>query len=149
MSTKELFERWTCVRAGLYEALDQLTDEQLDYIPREGMWSLGAATLYIAHAEEAWFHHWMTGKTEGPPEYSSQDYPTVESIKSLLVEVHARTEAYLETLEVVDLDETFETVWGRKGTIRWVFWHVLEHEIHHRGEIYLMLGLLGMEAPDV
>jgi len=23
------------------------------------------------------------------------------------------------------------------------------HEIHHRGEIFLMLGLMGMEAPDV
>jgi uncharacterized damage-inducible protein DinB len=24
-----------------------------------------------------------------------------------------------------------------------------EIEVHHRGEIYLMLGLMGMEAPDV
>jgi uncharacterized damage-inducible protein DinB len=26
---------------------------------------------------------------------------------------------------------------------------VLEHEIHHRGEIYLMLGLLGLGASDI
>jgi uncharacterized damage-inducible protein DinB len=26
---------------------------------------------------------------------------------------------------------------------------VQQHEIHHRGEIYLMLGLMGMQAPDV
>jgi len=26
---------------------------------------------------------------------------------------------------------------------------VLEHEIHHRGEIFLMLGLMDMEAPDI
>jgi uncharacterized damage-inducible protein DinB len=26
---------------------------------------------------------------------------------------------------------------------------VQQHEVHHRGEIYLMLGLMGMEAPDV
>jgi len=38
---------------------------------------------------------------------------------------------------------------GAKVPLGWVAWHVLEHEIHHRGEIYLMLGLLGMEAPDV
>jgi len=30
-----------------------------------------------------------------------------------------------------------------------VVWHVLEHEIHQRGEIYLMLSLQGIEAPDV
>ena len=149
MSARDLFEHWTSVRAGLYEALDQLTDEQLDFVPREGMWSLGIVAGHIAHAEEAWFRHWMTGMTEGPPEYTLQDYPTVESIKALLAKVHDRTDAYLETLDVVDLEETFETVWGQKGSIRWVVWHVLEHEIHHRGEIYLKMGLLGMEAPDV
>jgi hypothetical protein len=37
---------------------------------------------------------------------------------------------------------------GRSG--QGVFVHcVQEHEISHRGEIYLMLGLMGMEAPDV
>ena len=149
MSAKDLFQHWTSVRAGLYGAMDQLTDEQLDFVPREGMWSLGTVARHIAHAEEAWFRHWMTGMREGPPEYTSQDYPTVESIKALLAEVHARTDAYLETLDVVDLEETFETVWGQKGSIRWVVWHVLDHEIHHRGEIYLMMGLLGIEAPDV
>jgi uncharacterized damage-inducible protein DinB len=39
--------------------------------------------------------------------------------------------------------------WGAQVSMGWAVWHVLEHEIHHRGEIYLMLGLLGMEAPDV
>ena len=149
MSAKDLFQHWTSVRAGLYGALDQLTNEQLDFVPREGMWSLGTVARHIAHAEEAWFRHWMTGMREGPLEYTSQDYPTVKSIKALLAEVHARTDAYLETLDVVDLEETFETVWGQKGSIRWVVWHVLGHEIHHRGEIYLMMGLLGIEAPDV
>mgnify|MGYP001046616747 CR=1 FL=1 len=33
---------------------------------------------------------------------------------------------------------------------RGVFVHcVQQYEVHHRGEIYLMLGLMGMEAPDV
>ena len=37
---------------------------------------------------------------------------------------------------------------GRTG--QGIFVHcVQEHEVHHRGEIYLMLGLMGMEAPDV
>jgi uncharacterized damage-inducible protein DinB len=48
-----------------------------------------------------------------------------------------------------DLDSGFEAPWGAEVTLRWVIWHVLEHEIHHRGEIYLMLGMMGLEAPDV
>ena len=41
------------------------------------------------------------------------------------------------------------TFWGAELTVRWIIWHVLEHEISHRGEIYLMLGMMGMEVPDV
>jgi uncharacterized damage-inducible protein DinB len=149
MNAKELFGHWETVRQGLVQALSTLTDEQLDFAPREGMWSLSAVARHIAHAEEAWFRHWMVGKHEGPPQYTAEDYPTVESIKGLLAEVHARTEAYLETLDSADLDQPFETFWGQKGPISWVIWHVLEHEIHHRGEIYLMMGLVGMTASAV
>jgi len=39
--------------------------------------------------------------------------------------------------------------WGAQVSLGWIVWHVLEHEIHHRGEVFLMLGLLGIEAPDV
>jgi uncharacterized damage-inducible protein DinB len=38
---------------------------------------------------------------------------------------------------------------GAQTIIGWVLWHVLVHEIHHRGEIFLMPGLMGIEAPDV
>jgi uncharacterized damage-inducible protein DinB len=149
MNAREQFGHWAIVRQGLMQALGTLTDEQLDYAPREGMRSLGAVARHIAHVEEAWFRYWMVGKHEGPPEYTAEDCPTVASIKALLAEVHHRTEAYLETLDIADLDGPFETFWGQKGPISWVVWRVLEHEIHHRGEIYLMLGLVGMTADAV
>jgi uncharacterized damage-inducible protein DinB len=149
MNAKELFGHWATVRQGLVRALGTLTDEQLDFAPREDMQSLGDAARHIAYAEEAWFRHWMVGKHEGPPEYTAKDYPTVEAIKALLAEVHARTEAYLETLDIADLDQPYQTFWGQEGPISWVIWHVLEHEIHHRGEIYLMIGLVGMKASAV
>jgi uncharacterized damage-inducible protein DinB len=73
----------------------------------------------------------------------------VASIKGLLTQVHDRTVVYLQSLDVTDLDRTVITFWGEEVTLRWIIWHVLEHEISHRGEIYLMLGLMGMEAPDM
>jgi uncharacterized damage-inducible protein DinB len=47
------------------------------------------------------------------------------------------------------VDQVLRTPWDEDLPLRWIIWHVLEHEISHRGEIYLMLGLMGMEAPDV
>jgi uncharacterized damage-inducible protein DinB len=149
MNANGLFAHWDVVRRGLLRALDRLTDEQLDFVPHEGLWSLGTVARHIAGAEEGWFRYVVARERDGWPDYSSEDYPTVESIKGLLADVRARTVAYLEMVDVSDVDRMIETPWGEKLSIRQVIWHVLEHEIHHRGEIYLMLGLLGMEAPEV
>ncbi|MFN2183349.1 MAG: DinB family protein [Anaerolineae bacterium] len=149
MNAAVLFSHWDTVREGLYEALDQLTDDQLAFVPREGLWSLGTVALHIATAEEGWFRYVVTGELDEWPEVNESDYPTVSSIKALLREVHDQTMAYLEALDVADLDRVVDTFWGARLTLRWIIWHVLEHEISHRGEIYLMLGLMGMEAPDV
>jgi len=129
--------------------MDQLTDDQLAFVPREGLWSLRTVALHIATAEEGWFRYVVTGQLDKWPEVDESEYPTVLSIKALLTRVHAHTQAYLQSLDVTDLDRVIITSWGAKVSLRWIIWHVLEHEIHHRGEIYLMLGLMGMEAPDV
>jgi uncharacterized damage-inducible protein DinB len=31
----------------------------------------------------------------------------------------------------------------------WVVWHVLEHDLHHGGELSLTLGMHGLQAPDI
>jgi uncharacterized damage-inducible protein DinB len=31
----------------------------------------------------------------------------------------------------------------------WVIWHVIEHDIHHGGEIAYSLGMHGLTAPDI
>ena len=150
MNAFELFGHWTSVRKGLYQALDLLADEQLDFVPREGLWSLGHVARHIANAEEGWFRHIVTGELEEwPRDYTAADYPTVDAVKLLLQEVHSRTATYLKGVTAADVDQRIQLSWGPEVTLRWVIWHVLEHEIHHRGEIYLMLGLVGLEAPDV
>ena len=149
MKAAELFSHWREVRAGLLLAMDQLADDQLAFVPREGLWSLRTVALHIATAEEGWFRYVVTGQLDEWPEVDESEYPTVLSIKALLSQVHDRTESYLRSIDVTDLDRVINTFWGAKVSLRWIIWHVLEHEIHHRGEIYLMLGLMGMDAPDV
>lgn len=118
-------------------------------MPREGLWSLGQVACHIAEAEDGWFRHVIQGELADWPNYSTAAYPTIEAVKNLLAEVHVRTEAFLKTVDVVDLDRVIEASWGKRFTLTWIIWHVIEHEIHHRGEIFLMLGLLGLQGPDI
>ena len=151
MNVQEICQHWTEVRAGLLEALDRLSDKQLDFRPSQGLWSVKETVCHIAGAEEGWFRYIVTHEINDWEEadFKAEDHPTVSSIDKLLKEVHDRTEAFLlpagDSVQV----QPVQLPWGAQTTIGWVLWHVLEHEIHHRGEIYLMLGLMGIEAPDV
>jgi uncharacterized damage-inducible protein DinB len=51
-----------------------------------------------------------------------------------------------------DLEETIERVrYGRTVTLArgWVVWHVIEHDLHHGGELAFSLGMHGLSAPDI
>jgi uncharacterized damage-inducible protein DinB len=47
-----------------------------------------------------------------------------------------------------DLETEIEAQWGERNLLVNFVWHVIEHEIHHRGELYIILGLLGREGLD-
>jgi len=151
MKTRMLFKHWQDVRSGLLAALDKLNDSQLAFIPGEGLWSLHQTVLHIAGAEEGWFRYIVTHELSGweEAEFQPADFPTLVEVKKLLAEVHERVEAMFSQDADARMAELVKLPWGPTISLEEVVWHILEHEIHHRGEGYLMLGLMGLEAPDV
>ncbi len=153
MNAQEMFKHWSEVRDELCQALDRLTDAQLDFIPHAGLWSLRETVCHIAGAEEGWFRYCATRERNEWPEYPAAGYPTIASLKTLLTEVHNRTVQFFSRNAWSDADgmmnRRITLPWNEKTTLGWITWHVLEHEIHHRGEVFLMLGLQGIQAPDI
>jgi len=47
-----------------------------------------------------------------------------------------------------DLLAEVEMAWGQRARPIDMLWHVMEHEVHHRAELSLILGLLGREGLD-
>ena len=70
-------------------------------------------------------------------------------IKTKLSEVHTSTMEYISILKIDDLENNIDLPGGELLQLGWIIWHVIEHEIHHRGELSLILGLLGHEGLDV
>ena len=149
MELRQLISHWNQVRAGLLATMDKFKDAELAYVPFEGGWSVGQILLHIAHEEDGEIRQGITRELlQWPSGYAPKEYPTMESIKTLLTKVHSRTEQYLQTLDDGDLDRDIETPWNKTIQLRMMIWHVLEHEIHHRGELSLILGMLGHEGLD-
>jgi len=149
MKLSQLFSHWDQIHADTLAILDKFEEAELAHIAYEGGMPVGRIALHIADAEEGWFRLIATKtRQDWPSDYTLENYLTKQAIQTLLREVHAKTMAYLETLTTDDLTTVVTSPWG-EFSIRFIIWHVLEHEIHHRGELSLILGTLGRDGLDV
>lgn len=150
MKLDEYFGHWEEVRSGLLETLDKFKAEDLDFQPFEDGWSVRMIGVHIANTEDGWLRYVIQKVIDEWPEWPDLEATAdVGAIKHKLNEVHPSTMRYLGELDVDDLDQVIDAPWGGKLKLGWCFWHVLEHEIHHRGELSLILGMLGREGLDV
>jgi uncharacterized damage-inducible protein DinB len=147
MDSEYLLAHWRSVRAGLLDTIAKFRDEELDFKPFAAAWSVRQLMLHIAHEEHGEFAYGIVQTLpEFPPEYSTQAYPTLAAIDSLLESVHARTLDFLNGLKDADLDRMITTPWGATYRLIEMIDHLIEHEVHHRAELSLILGMLGREG---
>ncbi|MEJ2597122.1 MAG: DinB family protein [Anaerolineales bacterium] len=149
MNVYYILDHWKNVRTGLLETIDKFDQAELDFKPYAGRWSVRQLILHIAQEENGEFNYGIRQvMDEFPPEYDPQRYPTLESVKSLLASVHAQTIKYLQTLNARDLEKEILAPWGTSYQQMEMIGHLIEHEIHHRGELSLILGILGKQGLD-
>lgn len=149
MKLNEVFSLWDHVHDDLLGTLDKFSDAELAFRPFPSSWSVGQIALHIADCSNGWFCSALDSATQWPPDISKEEHTTVAAIKATLDETHVMVKGYLEPLTTEDLTRPVHMPWGEEFTLGWVIWHVLEHEIHHRGELSLILGMLGREGVDV
>lgn len=150
MKPSELLSHWREIRTGLISTIDNFDNRELTYKTFASSWSAGEIALHITNAEDGLIRHAVTRELDRwPDDHRLVDYQTKEAIKSELLKVHTCTENFLESLDQSDLAQSIEVLWGKRIPLLWILWHLVEHEIHHRGELSLILGLCGREGLDV
>ncbi len=149
MEPQNLKNQWRQVRDGLLATIDKFSESELAFKPYPAAWDVGSLLRHIAYEELVEVHYGlMRQPPDFPAEFRAQDYPALADIRALLVSVHAGTEAYLDSLAETDIDCDFTASWGQTRRLGDFLWHTLEHEIHHRGELSLILGMLGKQGLD-
>jgi uncharacterized damage-inducible protein DinB len=138
-------ERCPSVREGLLAVVDAFQAEDLALTPVKGGWPVGRIILHISSAANYWLHSGILSSINvvQPGESIPINYPMVAAIKTFLAEGHERTIDLLENFKEENWNKNFNYPDGTAYQSSWVFWHVLEHEIHHRGELSLVLGQIG------
>ena len=149
MRPAEMFSHWAEVRTGLRTTLERFPDDQLGYVPFPGSWPVGQIALHIADCEDNWIHGVVRGEIEPWVFYDAADHPTRADVLAMLDSSHEKTLAFLDGLTADDMHRQYSVPDGEPARLGWILCHVLEHEIHHRGELSLIHGLLGREGLDV
>lgn len=149
MTLRLILSNWERIRTKLVETVDCFEEQDLSFSPQKELWTVRELMIHIAHEEMGEVGYGMMQELqEWPPDFNPGDYETIDSIKELLSEVHAHTLDYLGTLTDADLGRTVTAPWNEDYLLGDMVGHVIEHEVHHRGELSLILGLLGRDAPD-
>jgi uncharacterized damage-inducible protein DinB len=144
-------KRWPVVRQGTLAVVDTFQDEDLDFVPVRGGWTVATIMCHIAETANFWLHSGafraLGLKTSGSQ--VSEDCKTLEEVRAYLADEHRRTMQLLADFNPADWQAEIAIAEDFTPPASWVFWHVLEHEIHHRGELSLITGILGREGLDL
>ncbi len=137
------------VRERTMNVVRLVPEDKLEWTPRPGVFTLGDQARHIAAIER-----YMYGETIAlrQPAYAGcgpELAATLPDVIAYMERCRAETFAILTDLTEADLHRKCPIPGG--GTITTWKWMRLwiEHEIHHRGQIYYMLGMLGVSTPPI
>jgi uncharacterized damage-inducible protein DinB len=150
------YKGWDNYQNLLVKAIEPLTAEQLQLKISPNLRSIGSLARHIIRTRATWLNNLMG---EGGPDiasiaqwpYEGDIPPTTELVHTLKITFQAWQEC-LERWTPEDLEYIFRGErFGESYELsrQWVIWHVIEHDLHHGGELSFSLGAHGLAAPDL
>jgi uncharacterized damage-inducible protein DinB len=151
------YKGWDVYQELLVKAIAPLSVAQLSLRAAPHLRSIGENTAHIVGARAGWFHKIMG---EGDAEIAAMDAWDLpgapERTAAELVEGLEATwqmiQNALRRWTPADLEYVFVHTDGNEEerfTRQWIIWHVIEHDLHHGGEVSLTLGMHNLAAPDL
>jgi len=129
----------------VFEAVGPLSPEQFTQHLGNSFPSVRETLVHIHFAECLWYARWQR---EPLPMPSADTFPDLESIRQASREHEVRMRALLERLGQDGINQVMDYTSRLDGRDhRSLFWemfqHVVNHATYHRGQVTMMLRLLG------
>lgn len=176
---KSIYEGWDSHQQALMRAVTPLTPEQLAWRPAPNQGSVNDLIGHIAGGRLWWFYKMSAPGSVAlarqiapwaPETFDAGDSNELNKWleanllwEETLLQTPGESLTWLEsswqmiettlnTWTVDDLAQTYRH--SREGQIyavtrQWTIWRVMSHDLHHGGQLALMLGLQGIEVPDL
>jgi uncharacterized damage-inducible protein DinB len=156
-ATTTVLAGWHTYQSALITALRPLSEQHLAFRAAPGLRSIAQIAAHLVAARANWFYHLFK---EGGQEFAmlgqwdrpDASAPSVTELIGGLETTWQGMQAALSRWDPVDWQQTYTHGHPYEPmtiTRQWVLWHLIEHDLHHGGEISLILGLQGLEAPNL
>jgi uncharacterized damage-inducible protein DinB len=149
------YTSWKKYQDHIKESVAPLTAEQLALRAAPGLRSVGENTAHIIGCRAGWFT-FVLGEDVGEEikATAAWDEPDAaartadELVRGLDLTWNMMADRIARWSDA-DMQQTFKDDWDGEEvhlSRAWIVWHVLEHDLHHGGEVSLTLGMHGIPA---
>lgn len=137
------------VRGRTLRVVNCIPPDKVEWTYREGKFTLGDLVRHIAAIERYMFAENALGRPSSYPGHGRELADGFENVVDYLNKCHRETVEMLGTLTPDDLRKKCLTPGGAPITTwKWLR-SMIEHENHHRGQIYLYLAMLDVPTPPM
>jgi len=162
LSLMSVYEGWDGHQVALMRTVAPLSPAQLAWRGAPHLRSVGELIAHIITGRIGWIHDilgvegpeatqwletWSAGDTLKPG--TEQD---AAALVSGLEATWQMIEGALTSWTTDDLGKTLRHVWqGKTWAIprQWILWRIMDHDIHHGGELAFALGMQNIAIPDL
>jgi uncharacterized damage-inducible protein DinB len=142
-------EYWDSVRGRTRRVVEAIPRSQMRWTYMPGRFSLGDIVRHLATIERYMYAETVQGKPSSYPGYSMGLQKEGESPLEFMDRLHSESVEIFRKLTDEDLTRKCVTPAGTSITIwKWLR-AMVEHEAHHRGQLYMMLSMLGVATPPL
>ena len=137
------------IRTRTRRVVERIPQEHIEWTHRAGAWTLGDIVRHLAAIERYMFAEAAKGGISRYPGHGRELADGYDAVIAYFDRMRAESLEIYRGLSPDDLRRPCRTPAGASITTwKWLR-AMIEHEIHHRGQIYLMLGILGVPTPPL
>ena len=148
-SASAFLKHYEKVRGRTSRVVDCIPADRIDWTWREGRFTLGDLVRHIAAIERYMYAENVQGKPSRYPGHGRELADGLPAVREFFDRTHAESVAIFSELTDADMAGKSVTPAGAPITTSKWLRALVEHEIHHRGQIYLYLAMLDVPTPPI
>lgn len=146
-SINRFVQSWEFEANGTQRLLSQLTDDSLSQEITPDHWTLGRVAWHIVTAVNV-----IASQAGLKFDSPNQDFPVPESAKYIAETYQQACRAFVDSLQTQWTDEHLKEeldFFGQKMTRGTLLLFLIQHQIHHRGQMTVLMRQAGLNVPGV